>query len=125
MLSLGIPLSLCQQELDDNFNIDSMTNNFTHQAVLQITKDNCDSLCDVGASRSILDFEFCIDTGVTKAISCRQPNYGVHEAKIMSRHISQLENNNCIRDCAGPLDALLLLTAKPHQESCTNIDQFV
>ena len=67
----------------------------------------------------MLEFKFCVATGDTKTICCRQPNDGIHEAKIMSRHT--LENNNWIRDCAGPWGILLLLTAKPHQESCTNI----
>ena len=43
----------------------------------------------------------------------------------MSKQISDLEHNNWIRDCTGPWGALLLLAAKPHQESCTNIDEFV
>ena len=43
----------------------------------------------------------------------------------MSKQISDLEYNKWIRDFIGPWDTLLLLVAKPHQESCTNIDQFV
>ena len=37
--------SLCQQELDDNFNIGFMTDYFIRNAVLQIIKDNWDSFC--------------------------------------------------------------------------------
>ena len=66
-----------------------------------------------------------IDIGDTKAIFCRQSNNGVREAKFISRHISQLENNNWIREYARPWGVLLLLAAKPHQEFCTNIDKFV
>ena len=73
----------------------------------------------------MLDFEFCINTGNAKAICCHQPKYGVHEEKIMSKQISDLEHNNWIRDYTRPWGALILLAAKPHQESCTNIDQFV
>ena len=43
----------------------------------------------------------------------------------MLKQISDLEDNKWIRDCIGPWGTLLLLAAKPHQESCTNIDQFV
>ena len=32
--------SISQQELDEDFNIDSMTDSFTRQVVLQIIKDN-------------------------------------------------------------------------------------
>ena len=73
----------------------------------------------------MLDFEFYIDPGNAKATCCRQPKYGVHEGNIMSKQISDLEHNNWIKDCTGPRGALILLTAKPHQESCTNIDQLV
>ena len=118
-------ISLFQQELDDNFNISSMTGDSTRKAVLQIIKDNWDSFCEVGAVWPMLDFEFCINTGNAKAICCHQPKYGVHEEKIMSKQISDLEHNNWIRDCTRPWGALILLAAKPHQESCTNIDQFV
>ena len=107
---------LWQQELDNNFNIDSMTDNFTRQAILQIIEDNWDSFCEIGTSRPMLDFEFCIDTGYAKAFYCRQPTYGVHEENIIPWHISQLENNNLIRNYTGPWGDLLLLITKPHQE---------
>ena len=116
--------SLYQQALDANFNIDFMTDDFTHQAILQIIKDNWDSFYEVRVARPMLDFEFCIDTGNTKSICCRQPKYSVHEAEMMSKQISELANNNQIRDCAGPWGVLLLLLAKPHQKPCTNIDKF-
>ena len=82
--SVVIPwfFSLCQQELDDNFNIDSMTDDFTHKVFLQIIKYNWDYFCEVGAARPMLDFEFCIDIGNIKTICSRQPKYGVHKAKI-------------------------------------------
>ena len=83
--------SLCQQELDDNCNIDSMTDDFSGTAVPQIIMDNWDSFCEVGTARSMLDSEFCIDTGNAKTICCRQPKYGVHETKIMSKQIYLLE----------------------------------
>ena len=62
--------SLCHQELDDNFNIDSMTDDFTHKTVLQIIKDDWDYFCKVGAARPMLDFKFCIDTGNAELICC-------------------------------------------------------
>ena len=73
----------------------------------------------------MLDFEFFIDTGDAKAVCCRQPTYGVHEAKIMIKHITQLEDNNWIRDCTRPWGALLFLFSKPRQESCVHIDKLV
>ena len=35
----------------------------------------------------MFDFEFCLDTGDSKPVCCRQPAYGVHERKIMNAHI--------------------------------------
>ena len=43
----------------------------------------------------------------------------------MIDYISQLENNSCIPDYVEPWVALLLLAAKPHQESCVNIQKIV
>ena len=43
----------------------------------------------------------------------------------MTKLIADLEVNNLIRDCEGPWGSLLLLAAKPHQESCTNISAFI
>ena len=82
--------------MDDNFNIDSLIEDFTRNAVLQIIKDNWDYFCEVGAVRPMPDFEFCIDTENAKAICCCQPKYGVHEANIMSKQISDLEHNICL-----------------------------
>ena len=73
----------------------------------------------------MLGFEFCIDTRDTKAVCYRQPTYGVHEANIMSDHISQIETNSWIRDCAEPWGILFLLATKTKQESCVDIDKFV
>ena len=75
--------SLCQQKNDDNFNIGSMTDDFIRKAVLQIIMDNWDFLCEVGAVWSMLDVKFCIDTGNSNAIYCRQSKYGDHIAKII------------------------------------------
>ena len=73
----------------------------------------------------MLEFVFCIDTGDAKAVCFRQPTYTIHKGEIMTEHISQLENNNLIRNCAEPWSALLLLAAKPYQESCIDINKFI
>ena len=43
----------------------------------------------------------------------------------MTEHVTQLENNNWIRDYTGPWGAILLLVTKPHQEYCVHIDIFL
>ena len=79
----------CRQKLDDQFNIGSTTDDFIHRAILQIIEDNWDSFYEVEASRAI------------KAVC-----YRLNEAMIVSRHVFQIKNSNCIRDCAGLWGAL-------------------
>ena len=106
-------------------NISSPNQKLVPIPVIQIIHDNWDSFYEVRTARPMIDFEFYIDTGDAKAVCCRQPTYGIHKGKIMTEHISQLENNKWIRDCVGPLGALLFLAAKPHPESCVDIDKCV
>ena len=71
------------------------------------------------------DFEFCLDTGDSKPIYCRQLVYGIHERNIMDTHIQILEMNDWICDCEGPWSSRLVLVPKPHQERCTDINEFI
>ena len=73
----------------------------------------------------MFDFEFCIDIGDCKPDCCRQQSYGSHERKIMDKHSHILETNNWICDCEGPWGSLILLAPKPHQEECTDINDFI
>lgn len=73
----------------------------------------------------MLDFEFCLDTGNSPTVCCRQLLYGFHESKIMTAQIADLEANGIITDCEGAWSSLLLLAAKPHQESYDDINTFV
>ena len=43
----------------------------------------------------------------------------------MTKNITQLENNNWIREFTEPWGAFLLLGAKPMQESCVRIKFFL
>ena len=56
---------------------------------------------------------------------CRQPSYGIHERKTMDKHIYILETNDWICDCEGPWGSLILQALKPHQEGCTDINDFL
>ena len=95
------------------------------QSILTIIKDNWDSVCEEGASRPIFDFEFCIDTGNYKHVCYRQSSYGIHERKIMDKYIHILETNDWICDYEDPWGSLILLAPKPHQEGCTDINDFL
>ena len=112
-------------ELVRDFHIGQDIDATIRQSIITIIQDNWDSFCERGVSRPMLDFEFCIDTGNSPPVCCRQPVYGFHESKIMNKLIDALENSGLIRDCEGALGSLLLLAAKPHQESCDDINSFI
>ena len=117
--------SLDSPELERDFRIGDQVDGVTRRSVLSIIKSNWDSFCERGVSRPVLDFEFCIDTGDSDPVCCRQPSYGYHERKIMNQHISALEDSGLIVDCEGPWGSLLVLAPKPHQEDCSSIDDFI
>ena len=78
-----------------------------------------------GTHRSILGYEFGIDTGGAKPVCCRKPSYGPHESKIIMAQVEQLKNNNWIRKCEGPWGSMVVLAQKPHQEHITDIKEFL
>ena len=89
-------------KLMKDFHIDSSIDTNIRQSILSIIKDNWDFVCEQDDSRLMLDFEFCLDTGESPPVCCRQPVYGIHERKIMTAHIRVLEDNDWICDCVGP-----------------------
>ena len=95
------------------------------KSITTIIQDNWGSFYEQGASCTMFDFEFCINTGDSKPICCRQSSYGTHECKIMDKNILVPETNDCICDCEGHWGSLILLSPKPHQMGCTNINNFL
>ena len=49
----------------------------------------------------MIDFEFCINTGNSLSICCRQPTSRFHENKIMTKKIYDLETSGLITDYEG------------------------
>ena len=45
----------------------------------------------------MIDFEFCIDTGNSPPVCCRQPVYGFRESEIMTKLIADIEVNKLIK----------------------------
>ena len=88
-------------ELTKDLCIDDNIDPTIRHSVIKIIHDNWDSFCEQGAARPMFDFEFCLDTGDSKPVCCRQPSYGIHERKIMNTHIQILEDNDWICDCEG------------------------
>ena len=68
-----------------------------HHKIVNIIQDNWIFFCERALSHQIFDFEFCIDTNNSPPVCCRQPVYGFHESKIMTKLIADLEANKLIR----------------------------
>ena len=67
-----------------------------------------------------------IDTGTHAPIRVPQPHYGMHESPIMQRTIDELLKLKFIKpDVTSPWGFRITLAPKPHQEDCTNINDFV
>ena len=76
--------------------------------------------------KTILGYEFKIDTRTSKGICCRPPGYGHYEGSIIMKHIKVLLHNKWIVECnSGAYGAPIVLVPKPHQEDVENIDDFV
>ena len=76
--------SFDSSELERYFRMGDQADDLTRRSVISIMKSNWDSFCERSVSRPVLDFEFCIDTGKSPPVCCRQPKYGYHERKIMN-----------------------------------------
>ena len=112
-------------EITKDLRIDDGIDPTISQSVIKIIHDNLDSFCEQGADGPMIDFDFCLDTGDSKPVCCRQSSHGIHERKIMNTHIQILEDNVWICDCEGDWGSLLILASKSHQEGCTDINDFV
>ena len=64
------------------------------QQVKDIVVKFWDSFCKVEARKTIIGYEFAIDTGDSKPICCKQPNYGPYEAEIIMKQLKALLNND-------------------------------
>ena len=76
-------------ELTKDLRIDKNIDPTIRQSVIQIIHNNKNSFCTQRSSRHMFDFEFCLDTGDSKAVCCRQLVYGIHDQNIMKTHIQQ------------------------------------
>ena len=90
-----------EAELVRDLNIGQDIDVSIRQSIIKIVQDNWDSFCERGVSRPMLYFEFCIDTGNSPPVCCKQPVYKFHESKIMNKLIDDLEYSGLIRDCEG------------------------
>ena len=94
--------------------------------LLRIIQDNWDAFAPKGARRPMLGFQFCIKTGASPPVACRQSHYGIHESPILQQHINDLLDNGHIhRTNRGGWLSKALLAPKPHQEHVHDIHDFI
>jgi len=113
------------EELVSNLRFDESVDEKDRTAVTKIIKDYWDCFTKSGAKRTILGYEFGIDTGGAQPVCCRKPSYGPYESRIIMEQVNQLLHNKWIEECEGPWGSMIVLAQKPHQEHITNINDFI
>ena len=109
----------------DNLKIGKDASQEARDAIISVLKDHWDCFAKEGVRRTILGYQFSIDTGTSPPVCCKKPAYGPHESEIMMEQIRNLLLNTWIRRCKGAWGSMLVLAAKPHQEHVTDIQDFV
>jgi hypothetical protein len=84
-----------------------------------------DVFYEAGVCKTVLGFEFSIDTGGAQPVCCKKPRYGPHESAIILEQQAVLLANGWIRKCYGPWGSLIVLAPKPHQEEVESIEDFI
>ena len=113
------------KELESSLVLGKDTSPVNAERIKGMIRKYWDCFCLKGTKRTILDYEFAIDTGASKPVCCRKPTYGPHEAPIIMEQIQMLLNNDWIRECKGAWGSQIVLAAKPHQEHIQHIKDFV
>ena len=110
-----------------------MKNVYTGDNVTQYYKDNLtvlirkywDCFCVRGTRRTILDYEFSIDTGASKLFFCQLTTYEPHGNPITMDQISSLLDNNWIEGCGDSWGSMIVIAAKPYQEHIMDIKKSI
>ena len=112
-------------ELNKGLKIGQSATPEQRKQVITLIKNYWDCFCKRGAKRTILEYEFGIDTGASQPVACRMKQYGPHEAKIMMQQIEGLLANEWIEETKGAWGSIIVLAPKPHQEHIEDIDDFI
>ena len=70
-------------ELDTGLVVNSTTDTSIAAKIKAIIIKFWDCFCVKGVCRTILGYEFVIDTGAAPPVCCREPTYGPHEKSII------------------------------------------
>lgn len=113
-------------ELNDNLKVGCNCTLELQVKLEGIIRGHWDSFYKEGARRPVLGYEFAIDTGKSKPVSVRPPDYGPRESVLMLDQLEVLKHNNWVWEFPhGSWGASLVLALKPHQEHVTDITDFV
>ena len=113
------------EELNKGFKIGKSATTEQREQVITLVKKYWDCFCKKGAKRTILEYEFGIDTGASQPVAARVKQYGPHESKIMMEQVEGLLANDWIEETKGAWGSIIVLAPKPHQEHIEDIDEFV
>ena len=72
-----------REELMANLNVGANVDSKHKDALILTIQKYWDSFCKRGARRTILDYEFSINTGASKPVCCRRPTYGPYDRSII------------------------------------------
>ena len=114
-----------EEELLRNLKIGKSVDPATKDKIVHLVKQYWDAFCVKGCRRSVIGYQFAIDTGTSTPVCCKLPNYGPHESRIIMEHIEALLKKDWIEECHGPWGSLIVLAPKPHQEHVDDINDFV
>jgi hypothetical protein len=83
--------------------------------VRAILEEYFDVFTQAGMQRPIRGFEFHIDTGKVKPITCKVPVYGHHKERVIQELVETLQNKGLIEDDDRPWGSPIVLASKPNQ----------
>ena len=81
------------KELDKDLKLSPSICDQSKQGVVAVIKKYWDCFVTVGAKRTILGYEFGIDTSGAKPVCCRKPSYGPYESKVIMSQLEDLLSN--------------------------------
>ena len=113
------------EELTNDLRIGASASKPIRTRVIILVQKYWDSFAKKGCKRPIIGFDFSIGTGTAKPVCCKKTTCGFYKNNIIMQQITELLNNRWIRLCQGPWGSIIVLAAKPHQEKCTNINDFI
>ena len=114
-----------EAELEKHFKLGASATPESKSKILRLVQKYWDCFCKRGARRTIIGYEFGVDTGASKPVCCRVRQYGHHESRIMMEQIEALLKNDWIEEAQGAWGSMIVLAPKPHQEHVTDIDDFI